>query len=284
MAASLLRKCSSVIQLFTLADAVLSKSQARTFFLGGTGVFTAAFLALTLDTHRRVPAQTHADKITPAVASGKRIWEANNCMGCHTIFGEGAYYAPELTKVVDRRGPEFLRIFLKNPEAMFPGQRKMVNYHFTDAQIEDVIAFLDWCGKVDLNGFPAAPPLQKSVMPVATQQMAVTSTRTVPAIFTEKTCLACHSLLGKGVPNMMMPNLKGEVIAVPSLDEVYKRKSRADLVTWITDPQKIKPGTPMPTLVPAFVTPAQVEEIADFLMSLNPSAPTPAPTAAPKAQ
>lgn len=256
---------------------MLSKSQARTFFLGGTGVFSAAFLALTFDTHSRIPSQTHTEAITPAVARGKRIWENNNCMGCHTLFGEGAYYAPELTQAVERRGKEFLRIFLKDPQAMFPGQRKMVNYHFSPEQIEDTIAFLDWCGKVDLNGFPPKPPLQRTIVPVAAQQMAVTSNREVPAIFTEKTCLACHSLLGKGVPTMVMPNLKGEMIAVPSLDEVYKRKSRADLVKWISNPQSIKPGTPMPTLVPAFVSPAQVEEIADFLMSLNPSAP-PAPT------
>lgn len=259
---------------------MLSKSQARTFFLGGTGVFTAAFLALTLDTHKRIPAQTHTEAITPAVARGKRIWENNNCMGCHTLFGEGAYYAPELTKAVERRGKEFLRIFLKDPQAMFPGQRKMVKYNFTPEQIEDTIAFLDWCGKVDLNGFPAKPPLQKTIVPVAAQQMVVTSNREVPAIFTEKTCLACHSLLGKGVPNMVMPNLKGEMVAVPSLDEVYKRKSRPDLVKWISNPQAVKPGTPMPTLVPSFVSLAQVEEIADFLMSLNPSAPAPAPTSA----
>ncbi|MBX7208980.1 MAG: c-type cytochrome [Verrucomicrobiaceae bacterium] len=280
---------------------MLSKSQARTFFLGGTGVFSAAFLALTFDTHSRIPARTHTEAITPAVARGKRIWENNNCMGCHTLFGEGAYYAPELTKSVERRGKEFLRIFLKDPEAMFPGQRKMVNYHFSAEQIDDTIAFLDWCGKVDLNGFPAKPPLQKTIVPVAAQQMVVTSTREVPAIFTEKTCLACHSLLGKGAPNMVMPNLKGEMVAVPSLDEVYKRKSRPDLVKWISNPQAIKPGTPMPTLVPAVVSTAQVEEIADFLMSLNPSAPptaaapaanapgsappppAPAPAAAPKA-
>ena len=64
-------------------------------------------------------------------------------MGCHTLFGEGAYYAPELTKVVERRGKPWLRLFLKDPEKMFPGQRKMVNYQFNDKQIEDVIAFLE---------------------------------------------------------------------------------------------------------------------------------------------
>jgi nitric oxide reductase subunit C len=77
-------------------------------------------------------------------------------MGCHTILGEGAYYAPELTKVVDRRGEPWLRIFLKDPQAMFPGKRRMVQYDFSDEQIEDVIAFLGWIGEIDTNGFPPA--------------------------------------------------------------------------------------------------------------------------------
>ncbi len=164
---------------------MLTKSQARTFFIGSTGLFTAGFLTLVLDTHRQVPAQTHVDKITPAVARGKRIWEHNNCMGCQTLLDEGACHAPELTKVVERRGPEFLRVFLKDPQATFPGQRKMVNCNFTDAQIDDAIAFLDWCGKVDFNGFPLKPPLQQTAVPVAAQQLAMASTNTVPAIFLE---------------------------------------------------------------------------------------------------
>ena len=111
---------------------MLTKSQARVFFLGGTGLFTAIFVALTVDSMRKIPAQTNQDQITPEVVAGKKIWESNNCMGCHTLFGEGAYYAPELTKVVDRRGAPWIRMFLKDPEAMFPGQRKMVNYNFSD--------------------------------------------------------------------------------------------------------------------------------------------------------
>ena len=252
---------------------MLSKSQARAFFLGGTGVFSAAFLALTIDTHRHVPDQTNAEMITPEVVRGKHLWEKNNCMGCHTLFGEGAYYAPDLSKIVQKRGKEFLTLFLKDPEAMYPGQRKMVNYHFSDAQIVDVLAFLEWCGNVDLNGFPADPPLGKTVTTVAVQETAPPRNIEVPAIFQEKTCLACHALLGKGVPGMMMPNMKGELTAVPSLDETYQRKTRDELVAWITDPQSVKPGTPMPDLVPAVVSPEEVGQIVDFLLSLNPAAP-----------
>ena len=83
---------------------MLSKSQAKAFFLGGTGLFSAAFIALSVDSMRQIPALTHDDQITESVARGKHLWEANNCMGCHTLFGEGAYYAPELTQVVARRG------------------------------------------------------------------------------------------------------------------------------------------------------------------------------------
>ncbi len=30
------------------------------------------------------------------VVLGKKVWEDNNCIGCHTLLGEGAYFAPEL--------------------------------------------------------------------------------------------------------------------------------------------------------------------------------------------
>jgi nitric oxide reductase subunit C len=75
---------------------------------------------------REIPARQNSDQVSDAVVRGKHIWDRENCMGCHTILGEGAYYAPELTRVVDRRSPEW-------------------------------IAFLDWVGQIDTNGFPPAP-------------------------------------------------------------------------------------------------------------------------------
>jgi nitric oxide reductase subunit C len=57
--------------------------------------------------------------------------------------------------VVERRGEEWMRIFLCDPQAMFPGQRKMVQYDFTEDQISDIISVLVWIGNIDTNGFPA---------------------------------------------------------------------------------------------------------------------------------
>lgn len=245
---------------------MLSKSQARAFFFGGTGLFAIAFLALTVDSMRQLPRQTKAHNITEAVKRGKHIWESNNCMGCHTLFGEGAYYAPELTKVVERRGKDWMRIFLKDPQAMFPGQRKMVQYHFKPEQIEDTIAFLEWCGNVDLNGFPAKPPLAQRLQATTPTTPGTLLPKPIPAIMTTAACIGCHSIAGEG-------GAAGALIGAPALDEISKRQTREYVTAWIRDPQKIKPGTTMPDLVPSVVSEEQLTEIVNYLFS--PASPKP---------
>jgi len=73
---------------------MLSKSQARAFFLGGTLVTFLIFIGLTIYSFMPGNDQTNYSSIDANVERGKEIWEHNNCMGCHTIVGEGAYYAP----------------------------------------------------------------------------------------------------------------------------------------------------------------------------------------------
>jgi len=230
---------------------MLSKSAARAFFLVGTAVCSLAFVGLTVDTFARLPARTHADAITPEVARGKALWEASNCMGCHTLFGEGAYYAPELTKVVERRGPDFIRAMLRDPEAMYPGQRRMKNYHFADGDIEDLLAFLRWCGNVDLNGFPPKPTLMPLAVPAPGAggggEVAASADR--PQIFNQL-CIACHALGGQG----------GAV--GPALDGVGARRGATYLKQWLTDPHAVKADARMPKLP---LETGQIDELVAFL-------------------
>jgi nitric oxide reductase subunit C len=172
---------------------------------------------------------------------------------------------------------------------MFPGQRKMVQYDFNDEQIDQVIAFLEWCGKVDLNGFPADPPLRDALQAMGTPKPTIASSgpaplkKPVPAIFTTASCIGCHQIQGQG-------GAAGALIGAPPLDDVFRRYDREKLITWVKDPQKIKPGTKMPNLYGVAVNDAQLNEIADYLMSLNPDAtpvvapPPPSPAPAPAAQ
>ena len=231
---------------------MLSKSGARAFFLVGTGLCFGAFVLLTFDTLARIPAQTNVGNMTADVVRGKHLWESSNCMGCHTLLGEGAYYAPELTKAYERRGPTFLAAMLRDPEAMYPGQRKMVNYHFSEPQISDLVAFLKWIGEMDLNGFPPKPDLGQIAVPTqGGGAMAEASDR--PRIF-NTLCIACHALRGQGG------------VVGPALDGVGSRLTADYIQRWLTDPFSVKPDSKMPKLPLGM---GEVTELVAFLSQLQ---------------
>ncbi len=141
---------------------MLSKKQARAFFLGGTAVTFLIFIGLTIFSLSSAQDQANHDQMTEEVVRGKEIWEKNNCMGCHTLMGEGAYYGPELTKVYDRRGEGMIKAILMSPVPWEPNGRKMVAYGFSEQEATDVIAFFKWVGEIDLNGFDrVVSPLAK---------------------------------------------------------------------------------------------------------------------------
>ena len=147
---------------------MLSKSQARAFFLGGTVVTFLIFIGLTVYSLSPGNDQANTDRLNPQIVHGKHLWETNNCMGCHTILGEGAYYAPELTKVIDRKGEAMVKSILMSPVPWQPNGRKMVAYAMSEEDAEAMVAYLKWIGEIDLNGFdrivsPIAKENQKKI-------------------------------------------------------------------------------------------------------------------------
>ncbi len=241
---------------------MLSKSAARAFFLGGTAIVSLTFIGLTVDTLSQVPARSHESEMTEAVKRGHEIWNDNNCMGCHTLLGEGAYYAPELTKVVSRRGEQWIRVFIKDPEAMYPGRRKMVKYDFSEEQISDLIAFFSWIERIDTNGFPPEPDLvageggsPQAHRPATAKKVGSDALAGAPESF-KNLCVACHRLGGTG----------GNV--GPALDGVGARYDEKTLDQWLADPPAVKPGTKMPKLP---LTDAQRGNIVRFLLKQQPA-------------
>ena len=83
-----------------------TKGMARNIYFGGSVFFILIFLALTFHSEKTFPERTNEHLMNEAVVRGKLIWEQNNCIGCHTLLGEGAYFAPELGNVFIRRGGE----------------------------------------------------------------------------------------------------------------------------------------------------------------------------------
>lgn len=133
-----------------------TKSMARNIFFGGTAFFFLLFLALSFDTLKQLPKRDMRDQITPQVIAGKKIWETRDCIGCHTLMGEGAYFAPELGNVVDRLGgKEGVKAFIQSrPADGIPGRRSMPQFNFTDAELDAIAAFLEHVNKINDANWP----------------------------------------------------------------------------------------------------------------------------------
>jgi nitric oxide reductase subunit C len=95
---------------------------------------------------------------------GKKTTQTKNCMNCHTLLGNGAYYAPDLTKAwldkgwisIDSREQLMVK-FLMDPEnnaRTFGSNRKMPNLEITEQEARGIVAFLKWMSSIDTNGFP----------------------------------------------------------------------------------------------------------------------------------
>jgi nitric oxide reductase subunit C len=109
------------------------------------------------------------------VSRGKLTTQAKNCMNCHTLLGNGAYYAPDLTKswldpswgAKDVR-EELMVGFLMNPQDRLHNLlgRRMPNLGITEDEARATVAFLKWMAAIDTNGFPANfTPLDQSDPP-----------------------------------------------------------------------------------------------------------------------
>lgn len=131
-----------------------TKSMARNIFYGGTAFFFLLLVALTFDTMGTLPKRDHRENITPEVVRGKHIWEKHDCIGCHSLLGEGAYFAPELGNVYKRRGGDFIKGWIKGQPSGAPGRRQMPQFNLTDQELDDLVAFFKWTGEINTANWP----------------------------------------------------------------------------------------------------------------------------------
>jgi len=136
---------------------VFTKSMARNIFYGGSVFFMLLFLVLTFDTTQALPKRDNRGAITPEVTRGKLIWEQNDCVGCHSLLGEGAYFAPELGNVYQRFGnsKEAIIGFIKSrPKDGIPGRRSMPQFNFSDEDLSAIAEFLIYSSGINTAGWP----------------------------------------------------------------------------------------------------------------------------------
>jgi len=140
-----------------------TKSAARNIFYGGSIFFFFILVALTAHSHYYiVNTSTDAKTLTDSVVRGKHVWEKNACINCHTILGEGAYFAPELGNVWLRYGGkddadgarETLKDWMKAQPSGVEGRRQMPQFNLTEKQLDDLVDFLRWTSTIKTQNWP----------------------------------------------------------------------------------------------------------------------------------
>ncbi|WP_154223563.1 c-type cytochrome [Marinicella rhabdoformis] len=134
-----------------------TKSVARNIYYGGSLFFILLFIVLTVDTHKRLPDRDNREALTETAKHGKRLWEENNCIGCHTLLGEGAYFAPELGNVYLRFGKskEAIKAYIKSrPVNGIPGRRSMPQFNFTEEELDALADFLEYTSGINTEQWP----------------------------------------------------------------------------------------------------------------------------------
>lgn len=142
---------------------VMTKSMARNVFYGGSLFFIAIFVAMTVHSHiYAVNVSTNKATLTESVAAGKHIWERHTCINCHSLLGEGAYFAPELGNVMVRWGvqddlegaADALKTWMQAMPTGIEGRRQMPLFDLTDEEFRQLSDFLVWTSTINTQNWP----------------------------------------------------------------------------------------------------------------------------------
>ena len=143
----------------------LTKTAARNIFYGGSIFFFIIFALLVGDSFRQASQMAEAHPISDSVAAGKRVWEKKACFDCHTLFGEGARFAPEVGKVWLKYGgdkdpaaaSDTLKAWFAAQPTNISDRHQMPQFNLSDAELDQLIDFLRWTSAIDTQNWPPKP-------------------------------------------------------------------------------------------------------------------------------
>lgn len=220
-----------------------SNKGVRNLFVFGSLFFFIVFVALTYDTMKQI--DKRSPEITEEVNSGKMAWHKYDCIGCHTIFGNGSYFAPDLTKITVNKPRGYVTRFLMNPRGVNAGA-VMPNLGISRQEADDLVSFLDWTAGVDTNGWPPEPVLA-----------AMLKTKSEgSAAYQRNNCVSCHMIGGVG-------GTSG-----PDLTRIGSRKPDAKWhMQHFVDPESVVKDSAMPDYKD--LPREELEALTNYMLSLK---------------
>ncbi|RJQ53893.1 MAG: cytochrome c [Nitrospiraceae bacterium] len=223
----------------------MSTNAAKNLFIYGSLLCFVVLVILTIDTMGKL--DKRAPEITEEVNAGKKVWHKYDCIGCHTIFGNGSYFAPDMTKATERKPKEYLKKFLLDPRVI-KADSAMPKLGLNEQEADDLIAFLDWTSKVDTNDWPPKPILASAI--------AGKAASAGQALFQKHDCSACHQIQGIGGA------------AGPDLTQVGARRPDIDWhIRHLKDPSSVVRDSAMPAFTD--MNDEELKALAEFLITLK---------------
>jgi mono/diheme cytochrome c family protein len=234
----------------------------------------------------KVPANYRADQSERVrdVVAGRRLMHEYNCIGCHEIENRGGfvrkYYEqnptlapPVLNGEGEKVQSNWLFAFLKEPIPIRPWlQLRMPTFGFKDDEVNQFVRYFNGLARVEI---PYAYFDERKVSPEHLEAARV--------LFSKDyfNCLSCHQ---QGDRKPEGP----EDGWAPDLTLARSRLSPSWVVKWLQDPQKVQPGTKMPSFYPGGPDnilggkdEVQIEALRDYIMSLGRNSPGAPRAAAP---
>ncbi len=218
-----------------------------------------ALTLLMLSRRRPEVSGYHASRrILESAETGRRLFRAKGCIGCHQISGAGGEVGPPLDHVVTRRTEGWLVAHFREPRAVTPGT-VMPDFDFTEAEAHSLILFLRRIHERTITVLDEPSPERRGEI-----------------LFKRYGCRGCHGVDATGgVPNRNSES--GE--QVPSLIYVKEGYTRAELKDRIRigvpKVGKLEPDGPEPPLaMPGFgdrLTEGQLDDLVSYLHSLYPA-------------
>ena len=195
-------------------------------------------------------------------AAGKAYFAQVGCASCHRVGGEGSALGPDLTLVGFRHSPQWLDVWLKDPQAWKPGTL-MPDKRLSPAARGAIVSYL-----AELKG----QDWPKGGRPWDGESDAVARGK---LIFLRAGCVACHGQGGVGgYPNNNVAGAK-----IPALANVSETFSKAELIAKIkrgvAPTVKADASGPAPLVwMPSWgqvLDDAEIDAVASYLLTLKPN-------------
>ncbi|MCB0493634.1 MAG: c-type cytochrome [Cyclobacteriaceae bacterium] len=166
-----------------------------------------------------------------SVEIGRKIYQAQNCSGCHQSDPDGQWketVAPDLLTVQSRINESWLADYIKQPHAIRPfgfhpgSGSRMPDFSLTEAEVQNIVRFL----------------YDKEIKEkTSVEEPSQFVKHKIETLLDEKfPCIGCHSIGGKG--GRIAPDLAG----------LSKRLNSDYLTSMVTNPSTAMPGTIMPKI------------------------------------